>query len=102
MPGRHRRRVRIGVRLGTLTVIAAIVSAGCTGSGSGGDKAGGSGAPVVLKLAEGGASPETDLAVADFARRVDRISQGKLRIDLVSGWGGEVPEAEQQTVRDVA
>jgi TRAP-type C4-dicarboxylate transport system substrate-binding protein len=79
----------------------AVVAAGCTGGSGSGEKAGGSGAPVVLTLAEGAADSSTDLAVLDFVRRVGEISGGALRIQVTGGWGGEDPGAEQQTVRDV-
>jgi TRAP-type C4-dicarboxylate transport system substrate-binding protein len=92
-----RRRLRVFA----LVAVAAIVAAGCTAAAGGGDKAGGGGAPVVLKMAEGTATFETDPAVADFVRRVQELSAGALRINVVPEWGAGPPDGEQQTVRDV-
>src|SRR2546430_8589645 len=88
-------------RLAGLAVVGAIVVGGCTGAGGSGDKAGGSGEPVVLTLAEGGADFPTDLGVADFVRRVSELSHGALRIKVMGGYGGGVPAAEQQTIQAV-
>jgi TRAP-type C4-dicarboxylate transport system substrate-binding protein len=84
-----------------LVAVTAIVVAGCTRGTGGGDKAGGGGEPVVLKMAEGTATFETDPAVADFVRRVNQLSAGALRINVVPNWGGAGPDGEQQTVRDI-
>jgi C4-dicarboxylate-binding protein DctP len=72
-------------------VAAAIVSlllAACAG-GSEGDKAGGDAAPVTLRLAtiEGRGAPYAD-GVAEFARQVENLSAGALRVDIV--WDGAV------------
>jgi TRAP-type transport system periplasmic protein len=89
-------------QLAALFLLGALVTTGCTSGSGGGDKAGGGGEPVVLKLAEGGAYIGTDLAVADFVRRVGELSGGALRIEVPSDGGiAPPPDAEQQTVRDV-
>jgi TRAP-type C4-dicarboxylate transport system substrate-binding protein len=94
-----KRRRRLGA-LG-LAAATAILAAGCTSRSAGGDKAGGSGEPAVLRLA---ARDElsVDLGTAYFVRRVVELSGGTLRIEAVSGWGGTAPTAEQNIVRGVA
>jgi TRAP-type C4-dicarboxylate transport system substrate-binding protein len=86
-----------------LAAVAGAVMAGCSGGGAGADKAGGSGAPVVLRMADG-YNPGLDLepAVAYFVRRVRELSKGKLRVHVVEDWGHESPGFEQQIVRAVA
>ena len=72
-------------------VAAAIVSmllAACSG-GSGGDKAGGDAAPVTLRMVtmEHRGAPYAD-GVAEFARQVEDLSAGSMRLDIV--WNGAV------------
>lgn len=72
-------------------VAAAIVAsllAACSG-GSAGDKAGGDAAPVTLRMVtvEGKGAPYA-AGVAEFARQVEDLSAGALRIDVV--WSGAV------------
>ena len=95
-------RARRRLRTFTLVAVVAIVAAACTGGPVSGDKAGGGGEPVVLRLAEAAADSSTDLAVAEFVRRVDQLSGGDVRIQTLPSWGNEEPAAEQQTVRDIA
>jgi TRAP-type C4-dicarboxylate transport system substrate-binding protein len=69
-----------GIRgFAAIAVVAIAVGAGC----SGGDKAGGSGGVVTLRLATddlpAGAS---SLQITDFARRVRQLSDGRLRIHV--------------------
>jgi len=66
-----------------LAVAAATLLAGC-GGGAGAEKSGGSGAPVVLKMADG-YDPGLQLEQADgyFVRRVGELSRGELRIHVV-------------------
>jgi TRAP-type C4-dicarboxylate transport system substrate-binding protein len=86
-----------------LAVIAALAAAACSGSGSGGeDKAGGSGEPVVLRLANTNGQIDFTPAVDDFVRRVEELSGGNLRIEVVDDWGDGASDAEQQVVRDVS
>ena len=47
----HRMRCRIKLVTVALAVIAALVAGGCSSDGAGGDKAGGAGEPVVLRMA---------------------------------------------------
>jgi TRAP-type transport system periplasmic protein len=84
----------------------AIVAAACGAGTSGGDKAGGAGEPVILRMADTGSSLTSNLsyvpAVEAFVRRVTELSAGHLRIDLADTPGDSAPDAEQQVVRDVA
>lgn len=82
--------------------IAANVAAGCGGVGSNGDKAGGSGPPVVLRLANTAANVDYWPAIEHFAVRVRARSGGALLIQFVNGWGEFADDAEQQVVRAVA
>jgi TRAP-type C4-dicarboxylate transport system substrate-binding protein len=68
--------------------IVAILLAACSG-GSEGDKAGGDAAPVTLRMVtvEGRGAPYAD-GVAEFARQVEDLSAGSVRIDIV--WNGAV------------
>jgi TRAP-type C4-dicarboxylate transport system substrate-binding protein len=85
-----------------LAAIAALAAAGCGGGGSGEDKAGGSGTPVVLRLANT-YSPIRDVpAVEYFVKHVEELSSGNLRIEVVDRWGDFASDAEQQVVRGVS
>jgi TRAP-type C4-dicarboxylate transport system substrate-binding protein len=89
-----------------LAIVAALglVLAGCTTSEA--NKAGGSGEPLVLRMANGYSSLEYEPAVDFFVRRVEELSEGALRIEVVDEWGRNndsyPPENEQTVVRDVA
>jgi TRAP-type C4-dicarboxylate transport system substrate-binding protein len=91
---------RAAVFAGVVAVV--VLGAGCSGGGSGATKAGKTSGPVVLRMASRDSDPTFDLAAALFVRRVTQISSGKLRIDVVPGWGHEQPDVEQQIVRAVA
>ena len=66
--------------------IVAILLAACSG-GSEGDKAGGDAAPVTLRMVtvEYKGAPYAD-GVAEFARQVEDLSAGSVRVDIV--WNG--------------
>ena len=68
--------------------IVAMLLAACSG-GSEGDKAGGDAAPVTLRMVtvEDKGAPYAD-GVAEFARQVEDLSAGSVRIDIV--WNGAV------------
>ena len=68
--------------------IVAMLLAACSG-GSEGDKAGGDAAPVTLRMVtvEGTGAPYAD-GVAEFARQVEDLSEGSVRVDIV--WSGAV------------
>jgi TRAP-type C4-dicarboxylate transport system substrate-binding protein len=94
------------LRRAGLAIVAAVgvVMAGCTPSG--GDKAGGSGDPLVLRMASGYSTLEYEPAVQYFVQRVGEVSDGAVRIEVVDEWGRSQgsypPENEQTVVGDVA
>jgi TRAP-type C4-dicarboxylate transport system substrate-binding protein len=74
---------------------------GCGASGSA-DKAGGSGAPTVLRLANSNGLQHADVpAVRYFAAQVAKLSGGKLRIHVVYGAAGDEAGAEARIARMV-
>jgi TRAP-type C4-dicarboxylate transport system substrate-binding protein len=79
----------------------AIAAAGCRG-GAGEDKAGGSGEPVVLRLANTNGEIAFTPAVEYFVKRVDELSSGDLRVEVVNEWGAFASDREQQVVRAVS
>jgi TRAP-type transport system periplasmic protein len=85
-----------------LAATATVTAAACSVGGDAGDKAGGPGAPVELRLANTGGSIDQTPAVEYFVERVQELSGGKVRIDVVDQWAEFAPDAEQQVVRDVA
>jgi TRAP-type transport system periplasmic protein len=85
-----------------LVAAAALLAAACTAGAGGGDKAGGGGQTVVLRLAETASNLGYAPALQYFISRVDELSGGDLRIDVVYEWGNFSADAEQQAVRDVA
>ena len=85
-----------------LAVIAVVVAGGCGGGGGTGDKAGGSGEPVVLRMANAYGDLQTAPVVEQFVSQVEARSGGNLRIQVTSRWGDYADDAEQQVVRAVA
>jgi TRAP-type C4-dicarboxylate transport system substrate-binding protein len=85
-----------------LAMIGAVVAGGCSGGGTVGDKAGGSGEPVVLRLANTSGDLNAAPVIGDFVSQVKERSGGNLRIQVVNRWGEYVADAEQQVVRAVA
>jgi TRAP-type transport system periplasmic protein len=85
-----------------LAAVVASTAAGCGGGGVRADKAGGSGEPVVLRLANTNGQIEFTPAVEYFVKRVEGLSGGDLRIEVVDEWGDFAPDAEQQVLRDVS
>jgi C4-dicarboxylate-binding protein DctP len=87
---------RAGTRM--MALASAAVAAGLLAACSGGsDKAGGSTAPVVLRLAAADDRPTAGRALEVFAERVERISHGGLRVEVVyQALGHDVPDIEAQ------
>jgi len=85
-----------------LAVIAALVAGGCSSDGAGGDKAGGAGEPVVLRMANSYGDLQSTPAIEHFVSQVKERSGGNVRIEVVNEWGGFADDAEQQVVRAVA
>ena len=84
-----------------LAAVAAVVAGGCS-DGKAGDKAGGAGEPVTLRMANAYGDLDVVPAVQDFVSRVKERSGGNLRIQVASTWGNYADDAEQQVVRAVA
>jgi TRAP-type transport system periplasmic protein len=86
-----------------LAATAPMAATACsTGDDPREDKAGGSGAPVVLRLANTNGDLVFTPAVVDFVHRVEELSGGDLRIEAVDEWGDFASDAEQQVVKDVS
>jgi TRAP-type C4-dicarboxylate transport system substrate-binding protein len=98
----HQMKGRIRLATVALAVIAAVVAGGCSGDGTGSDKAGGSGEPVVLRMANTASNLEYFPAITDFVGRVKERSGGNVRIEVVDEWGRFAADGEQQVVRAVA
>ena len=96
----HRMHAR--TRLTIAVVTAAIVASACSNDGANVDKAGGSGEPVVLQMANTSGGLSLQPAVAYFAHRVEEISGGDVRIESVDQWGHFASDAEQQVVEAVS
>jgi len=92
----------IGLRAAALTTIVALATASCSGGGGSVDKAGGSGEPVVLRMANTSGGLNTQPGVEYFVQRVEELSGGDVRIDSVDRWGDFASDAEQQVVRGVS
>jgi hypothetical protein len=86
-----------------LAVTLAVVAGACSvGGDAGDDKAGGTGPPVQLRLANTGADIAQTPAVKYFVERVDELSGGEVRIKVADQWAQFAADAEQQVVHDVA
>ena len=86
-----------------LAVTATVAGTACSVDGDGGDdKAGGGGPPVHLRLANTGGEIAQTPAVEYFVERVDELSGGNVRIEVVNQWAEFASDAEQQVVNDVA
>jgi TRAP-type C4-dicarboxylate transport system substrate-binding protein len=86
-----------------LAVIAAVVAGGCSGGGGGsGDKAGGAGEPVLLRMANSYGDLQSAPVIEHFVSQVKERSGGNLRVQVASTWGDYADDAEQQVVRAVA
>ena len=93
---------RIGLRAVALTAIVALAAVGCGDGGANVDKAGGSGEPVVLRMANTSGGLDLQPAVEYFVDRVEELSGGDVRIEAVDQWGDFASDAEQQVVRGVS
>jgi TRAP-type C4-dicarboxylate transport system substrate-binding protein len=95
-------------RQGRLALLASIVvttvlATSCAGdTGGSGDKAGGAGEPVVLQMANFHAGLDQLPAVAHFVDRVEELSGGEVRIEVIDAWGDFAPGVEQQLVQSVS
>ena len=98
----HRMKHRSKLVAVALAVIAALTAGGCGGDGAVGDKAGGAGEPVVLRMANSYGDLQSAPVIAQFVSQVKERSGGNIRIEVVDEWGGFADDAEQQVVRAVA
>lgn len=94
--GTMRRRALVG------TLVLAVLTVATAGCGEAGSKTGGTAETVVLTLADGYSDPSFEPAVAHFIKRVEELSDGKVKVKDVQGWGDLAPDFEQQIVADVA
>jgi TRAP-type transport system periplasmic protein len=94
-------RNRRCIRPAGAVVLVVLALAGC--SAQAGSKAGGPGAPAVLRMAtvngDPGSMPQVDPYLVN---RVAKLSAGDVQIDMAYHVGENVPGGEQQVVRDVA
>jgi TRAP-type C4-dicarboxylate transport system substrate-binding protein len=93
---------RFGLRAIALTAIITLAVAGCSGTRASADKAGGAGEPVVLRMANTYGDLGDLPAIAYFVDRVEELSGGEVRIELVDDWGDSATDAERQVVRGVS
>ena len=92
---------RIGALI--LAATATLAATACSvGDEAGADKAGRSGTPVELRLANTGGNIGQTPAVEYFVERVGELSGGRVRVKVVDEWAEFASDAEQQVVRDVA
>jgi TRAP-type transport system periplasmic protein len=98
----HRMKGRTWRATAALAVIAAAVVGGCGDGEASGDKAGGSGEPVVLRMANAYANLDYIPAIEDFVTRVRERSGGNVRIEVVHDVGEGSADGEQEVVRAVA
>ena len=90
-----------GYRVVAGLVLAALVAVGCSAQGAG-DKAGGSGEPVVLKMATVNGDLGFTPQIQYLVDRVDELSEGNVRIEIAYAVGSFAPVAEQKVVSGVA
>jgi TRAP-type C4-dicarboxylate transport system substrate-binding protein len=97
-------RLKSRSRLAALAfaAIVAFPAAACGGGDASEDKAGGTGEPVVLRMANTNGQIDFTPAVDDFVKRVEELSGGNLRIEVVDDWGKGASDAEQQVVQGVS
>ena len=85
-----------------VATVLAVLAAGCSGSGSAPDKAGGSAAPRELRLAAAFGADQPDARyVRDFAARVRKLSAGRLRVRVIFGAEGAPADVEARIARRV-
>jgi TRAP-type transport system periplasmic protein len=92
----------IWARAVAVTSVITLAAVGCSGGGATEDKAGGTGEPVVLQMANTYGDLGDLPAVAYFIDRVEELSGGDVRIEVVDQWGDFAPDAEQQVVEAVS
>jgi TRAP-type C4-dicarboxylate transport system substrate-binding protein len=96
----HQMRGRFGLTI--VGVAVAIAAGACTSEGVTGDKAGGAGEPMVLRMANSYGGLDQLPAVSHFVDRVEELSSGEVRIEVMDAWGDFAPGVEQQLVQSVS
>lgn len=87
------------LRLTAVAVVAAITATGCS-AGSSADKAGGSSAPVVLRMAvqvNSDTMPDGQI-ITDFVHAAREVSNGKLRVDVAWDASGDASATPEQDI----
>src|SRR6266852_2037748 len=92
------RFLRRASSAGLMAVVLSL--AACTSPG--GNKAGGSSEPIVLRMAVESSKLDFTPQIRALIERVEELSDGGLRIDETYGVGNWQPHAEQQIVQQVA
>ena len=89
-----------------VAVAVAMVVGACTSEGTSeggtGDKAGGAGEPVVLKMATVNGDLDFTPQIQYLVERVAQLSDGNIQIEVVYEVGDFAPDADQKVVRGVA
>jgi TRAP-type C4-dicarboxylate transport system substrate-binding protein len=85
-----------------LVVVVAIMAAACSAESGAGDKAGGSGEPVVLRMATVNGDLDFTPQIEYLVDRVEEVSEGNLRIDIAYEVGAFAADAETKVVNSVA
>lgn len=87
-------------------VVSAMLAATLAACGSAApgsvDKIGGRGEPVVLRLGNVNGGPHAVPAVEQFAKRVQEVSAGALKVEIAYRVGDLAPDAETELLRAVA
>jgi len=96
----HRMRGSFGVTI--VAVALAIGTAACTTDGGTGDKAGGPGEPVTLRMATVNGDLDFTPQIQYLLDRVAQVSEGNVQIEVVYEVGDFAPDSEQQVVSGVA
>ena len=85
-----------------LVMVVAMVAAGCSAEPGTVDKAGGTGEPVVLRMATVNGDLRFTPQIEYFVDRVKKISEGNVRIEIAYEVGNFGPDAETKVVTGVA
>ena len=85
-----------------LVIVVMMVAAGCNSSGGAGDKAGGPGDPVTLRLATVNGDLKFTPQIQYFVDRIDELSEGNVRVEIAYEVGSFAANAETKVVDSVA
>lgn len=100
-PRGERRRPYAGMpAVAVMTATLVLLVSACSGAAS--TKAGGDAAPVTLRMANPNGGLEYTPAVQDFVTRLEKNSNGALRVHMTDKWGNFQADAERRVVEAVA